>query len=171
MSVTEFVNANWPYLAIAFAIVLLIGWFIMRANRKATVVRETMTKDVLDEGAERASRNQALIDAAAPAPTLSDMEEGAQASQNMATPQAATADGDDLTRIKGLGPKIANLLNDFGINRFAQIADWDDAKIDEIDAKLGRFQGRIRRDAWVDQAKLLSSQDESGFTSRFGQNG
>ena len=171
MSVTEFVNANWPYLAIAFAIVLLIGWFIMRANRKATVVRETMTKDVLDEGAERASRNQALIDAAAPAPTLSDMEEGAQASPDMATPHAATADGDDLTRIKGLGPKIANLLNELGVNRFAQIAEWDDAKIEEIDAKLGRFQGRIRRDAWVDQAKLLSSQDESGFTSRFGQNG
>ena len=171
MTAAEFVNANLPYLAIAFVIVLLIGWFILRANRKATVVRETTTKDVLDEGAERASRNQALIDAAAPTPTLSDLEESAQASPSMTTPQPATADGDDLTRIKGLGPRIATLLNELGINRFAQIADWDDAMIDEIDAKLGRFQGRIRRDAWVDQAKLLSHSDESGFASRFGQNG
>ena len=46
---------------------------------------------------------------------------------------------------------------------------WDDAEIDRIDANLGRFQGRIRRDNWVDQAKYLSVGDEAGFVERFGK--
>ena len=43
------------------------------------------------------------------------------------------------------------------------------AEIDRIDANLGRFQGRIRRDNWVDQAKYLSVGDEAGFVERFGK--
>ena len=164
MSPAEFVSANWPYLAIALAIVLLVGWFIRRANRKATVVRETMTKDVLDEGAERASRNQALIDAGTPAPPLD--AEPAPAPVPAPTPTSA----DDLTRIKGLGPKIATLLSEQGVTRFADIAAWNDADIERVDAQLGRFQGRIRRDAWVELAKLLNAGDESEFTNKFGQN-
>ena len=46
----------------------------------------------------------------------------------------------------------------------------DDAEIDRIDALLGRFAGRIRRDSWVEQAKLLSAGDETGFVQKFGQN-
>ncbi len=57
------------------------------------------------------------------------------------------------------------------VTRFADIARWDDAEIDRIDAQMGKFQGRIRRDAWVEQAQLLSQGDESGFVAKFGQNG
>ena len=156
MTAAEFIDAYWPYIAIAAVAVLIVLWL---ANRKTSVIREGLAKDVLDEGAERARRNQALIDAAPAEPP----------------PQPAAAavrvDGDDLTRIKGLGPKIATILNEMGITRFAQIADWDEADIDRIDAQLGRFEGRIRRDSWVEQAKFLSQGDESGFSAKFGQNG
>ena len=85
----------------------------------------------------------------------------------MSTP--APSAGDDLTRIKGLGPKLAATLQDMGVTTLSQIAQWDDAEIDRIDANLGRFQGRIRRDSWVDQAKYLSVGDEAGFVERFGK--
>ena len=78
------------------------------------------------------------------------------------------ASGDDLRRIKGVGPKLANLLAELGVTSFAQIAGWSDADIDRIDAKLGRFQGRIRRDNWVEQAKLLQSGDIAAYEARFG---
>lgn len=156
MTAAEFIDAYWPYIAIAVVAVLIVLWL---ANRKTSVIREGLAKDVLDEGAERARRNQALIDAGRGAEELSQ-------------PAAATVrlDGDDLTRIKGLGPKIATLLHEMGITRFAQIAEWDDADIDRIDSQLGRFEGRIRRDSWVEQAKFLSQGDESGFSAKFGQN-
>lgn len=84
------------------------------------------------------------------------------------TPEV-TPSSDDLTRIKGLGPKLQTHLNALGINRLAQIAEWDDAEIDRIDAQLGRFQGRIRRDNWVEQARLLAAGDMAAYESRFGR--
>jgi len=42
-----------------------------------------------------------------------------------------------------------------GIGTFRQIARWSEHDIDEIDARLPEFPGRIRRDAWVAQARAL----------------
>lgn len=84
---------------------------------------------------------------------------------------AAPAGGDDLKRIKGLGPKLVTILAEQGITSFAQIAAWTDADVERVDAGLGRFQGRIVRDQWVEQAKLLAAGDEAGFANKFGQNG
>jgi len=42
------------------------------------------------------------------------------------------------------------------------------ADIDRIDAELGRFQGRIRRDDWREQARLLSAGDTAGYAAKFG---
>lgn len=80
-----------------------------------------------------------------------------------------SATGDDLTRIKGLGPKLAGLLRDKGVTSFTQIANWSDADIDRIDADLGRFSGRIRRDRWVEQAQLLEAGDQDAFDQKFGR--
>ena len=52
---------------------------------------------------------------------------------------------------------------------FAQIAAWDEAEIDRVDAELGRFQGRIRRDNWVEQARFLAQGDTEGYEGRFGR--
>ena len=66
----ELIEAYWPYLLIALAIGIAVGWFIFVANRKTSVTGER--RDVLDEGADRAQRNQALIDAPpAAAPSIS----------------------------------------------------------------------------------------------------
>ncbi|MFZ9395134.1 MAG: hypothetical protein ACO25F_03615 [Erythrobacter sp.] len=158
----ELIASNWPYLLIALAALLALLWFAALTNRKTSVT--TDRRDVLDEGAAPAQRNQALIDAPA---RPSDPAVAGTAPQASAVATGA----DDLTRIKGLGPRIATLLGELGVTRFAHIAAWDDAEIDRIDSQLGRFSGRIRRDAWVEQAKLLSSGDESGFAEKFGQNG
>ncbi len=185
----ELIEAYWPYLLIGFAIGVAVAWFIFVSTRRASVVGEK--KDVLDEGAERAGRNQALIDAepsapnvtapadpvqaasADPAPvqTAADLQPAASAASGQAAPSPAATEGDDLTRIKGLGPKLAGLMHSLGVTTFSQIAAWDDAEIDRIDSQLGRFQGRIRRDNWVEQARLLSSGSESAFTDQFGRNG
>ena len=76
---------------------------------------------------------------------------------------------DDLTRLKGVGPKLAAQLQDLGVTSFAQIAAWDEADIDRIDDQLGRFKGRIRRDNWIEQAKLLNSGDTTAYEARFGK--
>ncbi len=71
-----------------------------------------------------------------------------------ASPAPKTA-ADDLTLLKGVGPKMAANLKAQGVTSFADIAAWDDAKIDQMDEALGGLPGRIRRDDWVGQAKAL----------------
>ena len=44
-----------------------------------------------------------------------------------------------------------------------------DFAADRIDDQLGRFKGRIRRDDWVEQAKLLSGGDTAAYEARFGK--
>jgi predicted flap endonuclease-1-like 5' DNA nuclease len=84
------------------------------------------------------------------------------------TPQGP---GDTLTQLKGLGPKAATLLQDMGVTRFEQIASWNAADIAAIDAQMGAFKGRIERDRWVAQAKLLATGDTETFEAEFGKLG
>lgn len=81
----------------------------------------------------------------------------------------SAGEADDLRQIKGVGPKLVALLHGLGITRYAQIAAWTDADIDRIDAQMGAFAGRIRRDGWVEQAKFLAAGDKAGFEARFGK--
>lgn len=78
---------------------------------------------------------------------------------------------DDLTRIKGLGPKAAGILKSIGIHRYAQLADLDPAQAAEVDLRMGAFQGRIGRDHWVEQARLLENNDIAAFEAKFGKLG
>lgn len=165
-----------PFILIGVLVLAIAVWALLRATRKAKVIDagESLKRDVLDEGAARASRNQALIDA--PPAVVKPEPEPAPAAAPAPTPPpvaapAPAASADDLTRIKGLGPKIAALLNELGVTSYAQIAAWRAEDAAAIDAKLGRFSGRISRDQWIAQAQLLAAGDEAGFVKKFGQNG
>lgn len=189
-------TAYLPLIAIALVALVVLVWIVSRTNRRARVTDEDgasgIFRDVLEEGAAPAARNQALIDAprgieaiqgeppvvassqvttAAPIGTEEEAAPAPAPAPSPAPTPTASGPADDLTRIKGLGPKLAALLGEFGITTFAQIAAWTPQEIERIDARLGRFSGRITRDQWVEQAKLLAAGDESGFTARFGNNG
>ncbi len=62
---------------------------------------------------------------------------------------------DDLKLIVGVGPALERMLYQLGVTNYRQIARWSERDIDEIDARLAEFPGRIRRDAWVTQARAL----------------
>ena len=55
-----------------------------------------------------------------------------------------------------------------GVTTFEQVANWSARDIREIDSKLGNFAGRIGRDNWIDQAKLLSKGDVKAFEKKYG---
>lgn len=61
---------------------------------------------------------------------------------------------DDLTRIKGIGVVIARKLNEAGVNRFQQIAEWTDEEVETFSERLS-FKGRVTRDRWREQACQL----------------
>ena len=62
---------------------------------------------------------------------------------------------DDLKLIVGVGPVLERMLQQLGITTYKQIARWTERDIDDFDARLPEFPGRIRRDGWVTQAREL----------------
>jgi predicted flap endonuclease-1-like 5' DNA nuclease len=82
---------------------------------------------------------------------------------------AAVGKPDDLLQIKGVGPKLNQLLIGLGIRRFDQIAKWGSAEIAKVDGHLGSFKGRIVRDNWVDQSGLLARGAIAEFEAKYGK--
>lgn len=173
-------EANWiAVLVVVIAVLVVARWLFGRASKPA---QRSYRPDVLDEGVAPAQRNQALIDAPSqvPIPPASGVfagvgeiiaaaaHEEVVAAEPVVAPAPETTGVDDLTRIKGLGPKLRGILNGLGVTSFAQIAAWSDADIASIDAQLGAFAGRPTRDNWVEQAKLLAAGDTAGFEAKFG---
>jgi predicted flap endonuclease-1-like 5' DNA nuclease len=63
---------------------------------------------------------------------------------------------DDLKLIKGIGPKNERILNTFGVYHFTQIADWSPENAVWMGHHMA-FPGRIEREHWISQAKLLAA--------------
>lgn len=84
----------------------------------------------------------------------------------------ATLDGarddvaDDLKQIKGIGPKMEKMCNALGLYHFDQIAAWTPDEEAWVNANLEGFKGRMIRDQWTVQAKLLAAGGETEFSKR-----
>lgn len=73
---------------------------------------------------------------------------------------------DNLKEIKGIGPKLEILCNKLGFYHFDQIAGWSADEVAWVDANLEGFKGRVTRDEWVAQAKILAQGGETEFSKR-----
>ncbi len=177
----ELIEANHLVLGGIVLLIAIVVWWVWGRSKAAPTKREYT--DVLSEGAAPAQRNTALIDAPSaaalvtPPPGVGTMAGIGEIVAHAATEEAAdagpvvaaTSAGDDLGRIKGVGPKLKALLSSLGVTTYAQIAAWGDEDIARIDAQLGSFAGRATRDNWVEQAKLLATGDAAAYEAKFGK--
>ncbi len=72
---------------------------------------------------------------------------------------------DDLKRIRGVGVLIEKKLNALGVTRYDQVANWTASDIERFSEKLD-FKGRIERENWVEQARILSAGGQTEFSQR-----
>ncbi len=72
---------------------------------------------------------------------------------------------DDLKRIRGIGVLIEKKLNSLGITSYEQVANWTGADVDRI-SQLLDFKGRIERENWIEQARILASGGQTEFSRR-----
>jgi predicted flap endonuclease-1-like 5' DNA nuclease len=151
----------WAWVIVGFLLGVAVGWWIWyQAEAPAVVEPAAML------------RLRADLDAAskALARTESDLAAANNARRALEASLAAAGkpvkqlfydqpngNADDLTAIKGIGPRLATLLNDIGIFHIDQIAGWTADDVVEVDARLGAFKGRIVRDLWVEQAAALKA--------------
>lgn len=148
------VTQIWLCLLLAFLLGLLIGWLIARAANKSKIAYlENIWKANLYSREEELSAAKAELDDLNL--KLADMEARLNAEPVVAYPDEATEVRDDLKLIYGVGPFIEKRLNEMGIMKFRQVAQFTDDRIDEIKEQIGPFKERIRRDGWVKHARML----------------
>lgn len=81
---------------------------------------------------------------------------------------SAPRDGgpDNLKEIKGVGVKLEEMLHEMGYYHFDQIANWTPDEVAWVDQNLKGFRGRVTRDDWVPQAKILAAGGDTEFSKK-----
>ena len=94
-------------------------------------------------------------------------EPGPEAAQRAAAQSKVvrSAPLDDLKRIRGIGVLIEKKLNQMGVVAYEQIANWTAEDVDRVSQSLD-FKGRIERENWVEQARILASGGATEFSRR-----
>lgn len=105
----------------------------------------------------------------APAPVLArNPAPAAEAAPIAPEPEPARrlrGEPDDLKRIRGIGVLIEKKLNSMGVTSYEAIANWTAGDIDRVSQSLD-FKGRIERENWVEQARILASGGATEFSRR-----
>lgn len=107
--------------------------------------------DKAEEAAAEAKAETATAKKKAPA------KEAAGGFQKLDAPQG---EPDNLKSLPGVGPKLAEKLNEYGIFHFHQLAAMSEADVEEMDAALN-LRGRATRDDWVGQAKQFIEENNA----------
>ncbi|MFN3294355.1 MAG: NADH-quinone oxidoreductase subunit NuoE [Gemmobacter sp.] len=101
---------------------------------------------------------------AAPAPAATPA--AAEGTRPQALAGARDGRPDDLKKIEGIGPVLEKLCHELGIFHYDQIAAWGPAEVAWMDSNLKGFKGRVSRDRWVAQAKLIGEVGMDEFLRR-----
>ena len=75
-----------------------------------------------------------------------------------------------VSQLEGIGPKLEKTLQGLGFFHFDQIAAWTKDEVSWVDDSL-KFKGRIDRDEWIPQSKLLAAGDMEKFAKKYGTGG
>ncbi len=122
-----------------------------RAEEELKRQQEAEEKRKAEEEAKRAEEEQATENSQQ-ADALEPEAEGDTADEKAEEKKEdAAAEADDLTKIEGIGPKIAEVLAENGITTFAQLAD---AKDEDVQEMIKDVKGNHKADTWNEQAAL-----------------
>jgi len=126
------------------------------ASRAIQLYCDLIARAALD-GISRSQGSQGLDLGEAEAPieeALPETVEAAEPTENFELLPAPRGAPDDLGKLTGVGPQIVKKLNEHGVFHYWQLAAMTPAEVEKLDADL-RFNGRIARDNWADQARTL----------------
>ncbi len=104
------------------------------------------------EGKMMVVLNQQLVDARASNERLLEQVRELKGGRRNKT----SIESDDLTKIHGVGAKLAKQLNSLGIFRYEQIAGLDERALASESHVLYPHKGRILHDDWIQQAAKLA---------------
>lgn len=151
------VDLNVLVAAIGAVVVLVLMFLLLRPKQKVRL------------GESEIRRPHMVTPPPSNVPTLRVVTTGRDKIGIHAKDATHVGPADDLTILKGVGPKLAGLLADQGLTRFDQVASLSHGQLAALDEALGAFRGRLARDRIVEQAEYLARGDRDGFEQKFGK--
>lgn len=164
----EVLREYLPVILIAVLIGAIIGFLMFRPRQRVELTESAPQRPHMAYAARPPAGEDKSI-AGEIAAAASDVAGGMMEAPVHENLPGASGPPDNLQRLKGVGPKFADVLNARGIVRFEQLARLNPHEVERLDAHLGPFRGRLERDRIVEQADYLSRGDEEGFEYRFGK--
>lgn len=160
----DLIREYWWLIAVAVALVL--AFILLRPKQRVTLTDSAPLRPHMSQRTPPPEGRGIAAEAAAAASDVTG--------EILHAPVRQTLDGveaphDDLSRLKGVGPKFADALRGAGFVRYDQIASLTPTEVERLDARLGTFAGRIKRDRIVEQADYLARGDSDGFEQHFGK--
>ena len=163
----ELLREYLPAILIAVLIALLVGYLVFRPRQRVRLTDNAPLRPHMTGARDRRSETKDLASEAAAA--ASDVTGELLGAPVHRAPSGGTEAADDFLRLKGVGPKLAEMLHGRGFTAFVQLAHLTAEEIDLLDQQLGAFAGRIKRDRIVEQAAYLARDDVDGFEEHFGK--
>jgi predicted flap endonuclease-1-like 5' DNA nuclease len=161
-----FIQEYWPVILVGLIIGIIVGYLIFRPKQTVRLSDAVPTRPHMTH-ATAAGEGRNITDEAAAA--ASDIAGHLLRTKVHEELPGASGPPDDLLRLKGVGPKLAAMLNERGITRFDQIAKLSPGQVEMIDSSLGAFRGRLERDRVLEQADFLARGDTEGYEDKFGK--
>ncbi len=125
---------------------------------------------LLSRGAEKKSAPAIEIEVPTGAPATEAPAAEALVAEAVVPEPAEPAEPDDLKHIEGIGPKISSVLQAAGVTTFAQLADTDVGRIEEIlEAESPRLRRLADPETWPEQARLAAAGDWEGLAALQGE--
>jgi predicted flap endonuclease-1-like 5' DNA nuclease len=163
----EFFQIYWPVFVIALFVGVIVGYFYFRPKQNVRLSDSVPIRPHMAHVPKKPNEGRNIADEAAAA--ASDIAGHLLRTNVHEELPGASGPPDDLLRLKGVGPKLAAMLNERGITRFDQISKLSPGQIETIDASLGAFRGRFERDRIQEQSDYLARGDIGGYESKFGK--
>jgi predicted flap endonuclease-1-like 5' DNA nuclease len=163
----EFFQIYWPVFVVALIIGIIVGYLYFRPKQNVRLSDSVPLRPHMTHAPKKPAEGKNIADEAAAA--ASDIAGHLLRTKVHDELPGASGPPDDLIRLKGVGPKLAAMLNERGITRFDQITKLSPGQIETIDASLGAFRGRFERDRIQEQADYLARGDIGGYESKFGK--
>ncbi|KAB7616289.1 NADH:quinone oxidoreductase [Amylibacter sp. SFDW26] len=135
------------------------------AAKKAAPAKKTAAKSTSTAKTKTAAAKKPVAAKAAPKAKAAAKPAAAKKASPAKFYTKAPAKVDDLKLISGVGPKLEKTLNDIGVYKYEQVAVWKKADIKKVDDQL-KFKGRIERDNWMKQAKVLAKGGDTEFSKK-----
>jgi NADH-quinone oxidoreductase subunit E len=155
-SLTKFDSGRTQYNASA-ALAVTFGDTVKRIDGTEVPLRAPWREE---RGERPAAAKPKATKAPAKVPAAGKVEE-----KKIGRPKPGSVAPDDLKKLKGVGPALEKKLIAAGVTSFAQIAGWTDAEIAAFEEAMN-FSGRVAREGWVEQARILAAGGETEFSKR-----